>query len=255
MTKDEESLKITLIEYTKEMEPGSELLPIFRHSLVRFEHTTKFTGWTHPNQYAVNVELRVPIPLLKEAGNHKNQIIRIASKCYQENDQYGFGTVELRPKLIGLDEVEYKEHSVCFENNENVIIQAIRDAKYTIWIAVAWFTNSAILDELKKKKSDGLNVRIVTSEEYSNRYLLGNMAHEFEVIPIKKHGNHRLHDKFCIIDFEYVMHGSYNWSENAKNNNETWSTALDRDLVKKFADEFINLYSKKDSNENWLNSF
>ncbi len=45
------------------------------------------------------------------------------------------------------------------------------------------------------------------------------------------------------------MHGSYNWSENAKGNNETWATALDQDLVKKFADQFIELYSKKSENE------
>ena len=255
MTKDEEKLKYTLIEYLKEIDPQSKMLPIFRRSLIRLDYTSKYTGWDHPGQRTVNVELRVPIPLLKEAESHKNDIIRIIGRCCNENDQYGFGTVELKPRLIGSDEIEYKEHDVYFADIENVIIQAIRDAKYTIWIAVAWFTNSAILDELRRKKSEGLNVRIATSEEYSNRYLMGELAQEFEVMPIKKRGNHRLHDKFCIIDFEYVMHGSYNWSENAKNNDETWATAVDRDFVKKFADEVIKLYSKKDSNENWLESF
>lgn len=35
----------------------------------------------------------------------------------------------------------------------------------------------------------------------------------------------------CIIDLEYVMHGSYNWSRNAMSNNETLATALDKDFV------------------------
>lgn len=48
-----------------------------------------------------------------------------------------------------------------------------------------------------------------------------------------------MHDKFCIIDFEYVMHGSYNWTKAANYNDETLATALDRDFVKKFSDEFI----------------
>ena len=48
----------------------------------------------------------------------------------------------------------------------------------------------------------------------------------------------------CIIDFEYVMHGSYNWTKVAEYNDETLATALDRDFVKKFADEFICLYGK-----------
>ena len=38
------------------------------------------------------------------------------------------------------------------------------------------------------------------------------------------------------------MHGSYNWSKNARDNDETWATALDRDFVRKFADEFLRLY-------------
>ena len=56
--------------------------------------------------------------------------------------------------------------------------------------------------------------------------------------------SNRLHDKFCIIDLDYVMHGSYNWSKNARRNNETLATALDQDFVRKFADEFIRLYSE-----------
>ncbi len=35
----------------------------------------------------------------------------------------------------------------------------------------------------------------------------------------------------CIIDLEYVMHGSYNWNRNAMSNNETLATALDKDFV------------------------
>lgn len=255
MTKDEEKLKYTLIEYLKEIDPQSKILPIFRRSLIRLDYISKFTGWDRPGQRTVNVELRVPIPLLCEAEKYKNEIRRIVAICCDENDKYGFGNIDLRPKLIESDDIEYKEHDVHFSNIENVIIQAIRDAKYVIWIAVAWFTSTTILEELKKRKLDGLNIRVVTSEEYSNRYLLGDLAQDFELITIKKKGNHRLHDKFCIIDFEYIMHGSYNWSENAKGNNEAWATALDRDLVKKFTDQFIELYSKRSEDENWKDWF
>ena len=53
-----------------------------------------------------------------------------------------------------------------------------------------------------------------------------------------------MHDKFCIIDFEYIMHGSYNQTKVAEYHDETLATALDRDFVKKFADEYIRLYGK-----------
>ena len=41
--------------------------------------------------------------------------------------------------------------------------------------------------------------------------------------------------KFCIIYMDYVMHGSYNWTLKANNNDETLATALDYELVVKFA--------------------
>ena len=52
-----------------------------------------------------------------------------------------------------------------------------------------------------------------------------------------------MHDKFCIIDMEYVMHGSYNWTPTANYNEETLATALDHELVVKFAKEFMELYN------------
>ena len=52
-----------------------------------------------------------------------------------------------------------------------------------------------------------------------------------------------MHDKFFIIDMDYVMHGSYNWIPTANKNVETLVTALDYGLVKKFAKEFMELYN------------
>lgn len=46
--------------------------------------------------------------------------------------------------------------------------------------------------------------------------------------------------KFCIIDMDYVMHGSYNLTSTVNNNDETLATALDYELVIKFAKEFRN---------------
>ncbi len=73
------------------------------------------------------------------------------------------------------------------------------------------------------------------------------MESEFEVIkvPIKgKCFSNRMHDKFCIVEFEFVMHGSFNWSKNARHNDETLATALDKDFIRKLSDEFNNLYQE-----------
>ena len=69
---------------------------------------------------------------------------------------------------------------------------------------------------------------------------------KFDVVVIPgwgRRGYNRMHDKFCIIDMDYVMHGSYNWTPTATNNEETLATALDHELVAKFAKEFMGLYN------------
>lgn len=67
----------------------------------------------------------------------------------------------------------------------------------------------------------------------------------FNVKVISKWGKfNRMHDKFCIIDMDYVMHGSYNWIPTANCNEETLATALDYELVLKFANEFMELYNR-----------
>ena len=90
-----------------------------------------------------------------------------------------------------------------------------------------------------------MHVRLIISEESSNRPFYQQLSENFDLMLIPHHGWddwNRMHDKFCIIDFEYVMHGSYNWTKAANYNDETLATALDRDFVKKFSDEFIRLY-------------
>ena len=87
-----------------------------------------------------------------------------------------------------------------------------------------------------------LTVRLRQSGKYYRQ-----LSENFDLRLIPHHGWNdwnRMHDKFCIIDFEYVMHGSYNWTKTANFNDETLATALDRDFVKKFADEFIRLYGE-----------
>ena len=45
-------------------------------------------------------------------------------------------------------------------------------------------------------------------------------------------------------DIDCVMDGLYNWTPTANKNVETLATALDRELVTKFAKEFIELYNE-----------
>ena len=244
---DETQFMKTMIETIKydDYDKKDEMLTILRNSLIRFDKTSSFTrkSW-HSYEY---IDLRVPIPLLKEARVLYEVLENITSIVYMETDDYDFGGLRIKPKPVDIETLEDIEHDVVFDEIKDTIIQGIRNSNYLIWVAVAWFTDVEIFNELKLRKEAGVSIRIITSDEQSNRYIIKELEENFDLIkvPLKGHYlSNRLHDKFCIIDLEYVMHGSYNWSKNARQNDETLATAMDRDFVKKFADEFIRLYNE-----------
>ena len=191
-----------------------------------------------------NVEIRVPVPLIDKANDHIEDIKSLISYVYQETEYHALGAVLIRPKIIHLDN-ELVEHDVHFSRIQNVLIQGIRDAKYLIWAAVAWFTNEAIYNELLIKKQQGLDIRLIISDEPTNEGLRSRLEKNFDLVVMPRHGwndYNRMHDKFCIVDLTYVMHGSYNWTPTANYNEETLATAIDKSFVCKFADEFMRIY-------------
>jgi hypothetical protein len=235
---------IETIKYDDEIINKDELLGILRYSLVTFRKTGAYTHVQDQRQEYL--DLRVPIPMLKTAKEHKEIFFNLANDIYVSNDDYDLYGLAIKPKLIELEGDNATEHDVVFDEIKETIIQGIRNAKYIIWVAVAWFTDKDIFQELIAKKKHGVSIRIITSDEKSNIFLMGELEANFEVIKVPLKGaylSNRLQDKFRIIDFIFVMHGSYNWSKAAQYNDETLATALDKDFVKKFADEFMRLYT------------
>lgn len=235
---------IETIKYDEDIQNKDDLLGILRYSIVTFRKTSAYTHV--PDQRQEYMDLRVPIPMLKKAKEYKDIFYDIANDIYIPDDDYDLYGVYIKPKLVELVDDGKNEHDVAFDGIKDVIIQGIRNAKYTIWVAVAWFSDRDIFQELLAKKKQGVSIRIITSNEKSNMTLMSELESNFEVVKVPLKGaylSNRLHDKFCIIDFEFVMHGSYNWSKAAQYNDETLATALDRDFVKKFADEFMRLYN------------
>lgn len=222
------------------------LIKLISRSKVNFVPQYEFANHGRSYQHWENIELRTPVPLLNEARVQGKNINDLFEYAYEEDEYYALGDIEIRPLVIDEPE-EIKEYTVVFNEIEDTIIQGIRDAKFIIWAAVAWFSNEAIYQELLAKKKQGLNIRIIVSQEESNTNMISKLKeNKFDVVVIPRWGRrgyNRMHDKFCIIDMDYVMHGSYNWTPTANNNEETLATALDHELVAKFAKEFMELYN------------
>lgn len=148
--------------------------------------------------------------------------------------------------LIGYDIDDDKvEVEVYFEKIQGQIIEQIRQSKYTIWVAVAWFTDRVLFDELLKKKLQGINIQVIVADDDINRNYGFDYEGNFEAYRVQNEGmyDNIMHNKFCIVDLKTVIHGSYNWTNKARYNKETVTIDTSRELAEKFASKFIELKS------------
>ena len=230
----------------KSIESKDQLLRLLGRARVNFVPQYEFANHGRSYQHWEIVELRVPVPLLEVAEENEKILEELVKYVYEESDDYALQRVEIHPQVVDTPD-EVTEHDVVFDAIQEKVINGIRDAKFIIWTAVAWFSNEAIFQELLAKKKQGLNIRIIVSQEDSNKDMISKLKeNEFDVVVIPRWGNrgyNRMHDKFCIIDMDYVMHGSYNLTPTANKNVETLATALDHELVTKFAKVFMELYN------------
>jgi len=158
-------------------------------------------------------------------------------------DGYRLEEIEGKYKVIGADLPEEVEVEIHFEEIQAQLIEQIRNAKFSIWVAVAWFTDKVLMRELYNKKKEGVNIRLVVLDDEINRKYGFEYEKHFETKRAEPTGMFKniMHHKFCIIDLKTIVHGSYNWTNKARWNKETISIDVSRELSEKFATEFIEL--------------
>lgn len=212
---NEDAFRRTVIETlrydNKWKDMKATLMPIILRSEIN--SIPQFAFALRPNQHWEDIELRVPVPLINLANDHEDDINKLFRYVYQETPGCDLQDILIKPKIIGSEEEEYVENDVVFDEIQNTLIQGIRDDKYLIWISAAWFSNEVFYTELLRKKQAGLNIRIIESDEDSNHNLFPKLESQSDCIKIPHFGNwgkNLMHHKFCIVDMEYVMHGSYN---------------------------------------------
>ena len=158
-------------------------------------------------------------------------------------DGYRIEKIEGIYKVIGADPPEQIEVEIYFEDIEAQIIDQINKAKFLIWIAVAWFTNRNLANALHKKIGEGINVRLIVLDDKINRedgFQYEKLCETKRILPNGTFNN-IMHHKFCIIDLETVIVGSYNWTNKANWNKENISIEFSRELAKSYASRFIDL--------------
>lgn len=239
---------------------GPNILKLFNQ--VGFKDVYKYQDGGMPNSLSRNAyvleklyeingtkELKILLEIIfdprhfaKDNSKDINEAVVKINPLIQQ-DGYRFEEIDGNFKIIGADLPDEIEVEIHFEEIQGQIIEQIKSAKYSIWLAVAWLTDKVLLRELFNKKKEGVSVRIVVLDDEINKKYGIDYEIYFETKRFQPTGIYKniMHHKFCIIDLKTVIHGSYNWTNKARWNKETISVDNSRELAEKFATEFIEL--------------
>lgn len=142
------------------------------------------------------------------------------------------------------------ENIAYFSDIHKVIIQNIKNAKKMILIAVAWFSDKDIYNALlEKKQKSNIQIRIILANHEFNKkghLNFSDLIQEGVIIDfIGENGDNKtrlMHNKFCLIDDDIVINGSFNWSYKARFNDENIIiTKGDYLLFNQFYDKFNSI--------------
>jgi PLD-like domain len=137
-----------------------------------------------------------------------------------------------------------------FEHISPTIINHIEQARQSV-VAVAWFTDAAIFGALCAVAGRGLSVELMIANDEANFRETGL---DFDALRRvggrvfaagKNRGKTFMHNKFCIIDGQTVITGSFNWSYGARQNHENITISTEAGpLARQFLTEFQQLRSR-----------
>ncbi|WP_230143144.1 MULTISPECIES: phospholipase D-like domain-containing protein [unclassified Pedobacter] len=101
------------------------------------------------------------------------------------------------------------------------IVKELEGADFEILIASAWFTDEELFAIVKSKAAQNVKVELIIADNQENLKLDFDelVSLGASVTKIKNVGYGIMNQKFCVIDKRIALHGSYNWSVNARKNN------------------------------------
>lgn len=140
-----------------------------------------------------------------------------------------------------------------FQDIELHIINIIGKAQKRLLICVAWFTNETIGTQIIKKKD--IDVEIVIDDNEINRKCINIkklLTENIKITFIKdlNKNYYLMHNKFCVIDNNIVITGSYNWTKNANTNDENISVISDKIIAEHYSHEFRRIKDIDFPNDN-----
>ena len=197
------------------------------------------------------------------SGFNTNSVIRVDSpeiaKAYKaefeqmyngkfHNDKESFGVKKFN--LSGTElEIYFSPQDKALTN---AVIPLINNAKKYIYIPTFVLTEKRVTEALIKAKNRGVEIRIImdavnASIKHTKHWELRNAK-----IPVKTENYAgKMHSKSMIVDDEYTIIGSMNFSNSGENRNDENLIVIKNKNIAKFYKEFF-LYQWSKIDDKWL---
>ena len=132
--------------------------------------------------------------------------------------------------------------AVYFEDIKTHIVAHIHSAQQSVKLAVSWLTDKEIFNLLLTKAAKGIQVSLVTRNDYLNNHPEALDWNKFIAIGGKLYfsrNGEQLHYKFILVDNAKVLCTSYNLTCFANGNNrENVMVFTEQEMVSPFITEF-----------------
>lgn len=132
-----------------------------------------------------------------------------------------------------------------FNGIKSEITNLLNEATKELRVAVCWFTQQDLFNILLTKLSKDVSIELIVLNDAINNRPDGLNFQKFIDAGGKLYFadiENPMHNKFCVIDGEILINGSYNWTYYAEQRNkENIMVAHNKELIKQYLLEFEKL--------------
>lgn len=243
---------LALIPNYKDDRLSSESQKLMHNKFYIFDDKILITGsanLSHTDMSGYNSNGVIVIDSSEIAKIYKQEFEQMyLGKFHNEKSFKGYKKVKVDNKDL---EIYFSPQDKCLTN---AILPLIKNAKKYIYIPTFVLTERRVTEELIKAKQRGVDVKIVIDAlNASIRHSKHNELRAGGLLVKTENYAGKMHSKSMIVDDEYVIIGSMNFSNSGENKNDENLIVIKDSQIANFYKEFF-LYQWDKIDDKWLKS-
>ena len=244
--KDTKTLKQIIKSYNTDIVYDSNNRPAIMHNkFFIFDNKKVFTGSSNITSTDIsgfNSNISVLI--------NSKEMAYIYSKEFDQmyNGLFHTDKKKIEKKTIQINEITKAD--VLFSPKDKIIttkiIPLIENAKKYIYIPVFFITKKEILNSLVYAHNNGVDIKVINDATNANtKYSIHKQLRKYGILVKTENYAGKLHSKAIIIDDEFSIIGSMNFSNNGeKRNDENVLIIYDKEIAQYLKNTFLHLWNK-----------